>query len=154
MPPHPPLSSAAPPEYRSRNRLTCNNTLVPSRSKSSSTISHGSPMLLPGKCICVSQSSGLFLVRNSIFIRQGSPSLLSPLTPSAPHPPVCIQHVPACARKAKDTTKLVSLSSFQKNGPIHSCNHWEDFLSGSLETAKNRKQQPASGLCCHWPKQQ
>ncbi|KAL4689559.1 hypothetical protein H8959_012350, partial [Pygathrix nigripes] len=31
-----------------------------------------------------------------------------------------------------------------KNGPIHSCNRWENFLSGSLETAKSGKLQPAS----------
>lgn len=64
--------------------------------------------------------------------------------PSPLHLSVCIQRTPACARKAKDLIKLFSLSSFQKNGPIHSCNCWEHFLSGSLETAKSGKQQPAS----------
>lgn len=81
----------------------------------------------------------------SLYMLQGNtPSLPSP-TPSSPlHTPVCIQRVSACVRKAKDPTKLFSLFSFQKNGPIHSCNRWENFLSGSLETAKSGKQQPAS----------
>lgn len=48
-----------------------------------------------------------------------SPSPVLPAPP--PQVPVCIQRVPACAREAKDPTELFSLSSFQKNGPIHSC---------------------------------
>lgn len=67
-----------------------------------------------------------------------------PTHPSAPHFLVCIQHVPACARKAKAPTKLFSLSSFQKNGPIHSCNPWEDFLSGSLEANCQEQKAAAS----------
>ena len=52
---------------------------------------------------------------------------VSPPSPTAVHPislqvPVCVQRVPACAREAKDPTELFSLSPFQKNGPIHSCN--------------------------------
>lgn len=81
----------------------------------------------------------------SLCMLQGNaPSLPSPTPPSPLHTPVCIQCVSACVRKAKDPTKLFSLFSFQKNGPIHSCNRWENFLSGSLETAKSGKQQPAS----------
>lgn len=91
---------------------------------------HGSPPhLAPGTAPCVLQGNSL--------------SFPSPTPPSSLHIPVCIQRVPARVRKAKDPTKLFSLFSFQKNGPIHSCNLWENFLSGRLKTAKSGKQPPA-----------
>lgn len=59
--------------------------------------------------------------------RERCKGTVSPPSRTAVHPislqvPVCVQRVPACAREAKDPTELFSLSPFQKNGPIHSCN--------------------------------
>lgn len=110
-----------------------------------SWLSKGYKLLKPHKDLGQSHLQGSPTSGSSTAYAPREYSLPPATHPASPlHIPVCIQRVPACVRKAKDPTKFFSLFSFQKNGPIHSCNLWENFLSGSLETAKSGKQQPAS----------
>lgn len=144
-------SNATPSGHRPRNSLASDNTHIPSHSKSSRLRLSEQPHVAPWELhLCAPE----FLPSPSSEFHLHLSGISACLLPLQLHTLLFVFNTSlACARKAKDPTQLFFFSLVPEkwaNSQLQSLGGFPVWEPGNCQ--ERRKPQPASGLCCHWPK--